>query len=196
MGNFCDKSTEATLHEICVQVFLRFSNSSKPSQSVSLIYECAWLAGFHKSEETCSKRHERLFLRPKLSTYFDDITTIENNRQVRVDVDATLVAIFRIRGWLVFGLSVYCKKLILAVTFEPFRMHTNSNLVTFILQNVKIAFFVTGGYECFTNLYYIWLDVKQNFVSHSWRIFNLPDTPWSNIDSIISVLCSCDRSIH
>ena len=36
VGNFCDKSTETTLHETCVQVFLRFSDSSKPSQSVSL----------------------------------------------------------------------------------------------------------------------------------------------------------------
>ena len=41
VGNFCDKSTKITLHEICVQVFLRFSNSSKPNQSVALIYELA-----------------------------------------------------------------------------------------------------------------------------------------------------------
>ena len=41
VGNFYDKSTEATLHEVCVQVFLRFSESSKPSLSVSLIYELA-----------------------------------------------------------------------------------------------------------------------------------------------------------
>ena len=41
VGNFCDKSTETTLHEICVQGFLRFSDSNKPSQSVSLIYELA-----------------------------------------------------------------------------------------------------------------------------------------------------------
>ena len=37
VGNFFDKSTETTLHDICVQVFLRFSDSSKSSQSVSLI---------------------------------------------------------------------------------------------------------------------------------------------------------------
>ena len=55
MGNFCDKSTETTLHEVCVQVFLRFSDSSKQSQSVSLIYECAWLARFRKSEENLLK---------------------------------------------------------------------------------------------------------------------------------------------
>ena len=30
----------------------------------------------------------------KLPTYFDDITTIENNPQVRMNIDATLVAIF------------------------------------------------------------------------------------------------------
>ena len=55
VGNFCDKSTETTLNEICVQVLLRFSDSSKPSQSLSLIYECVWLAGFCKSEENLLK---------------------------------------------------------------------------------------------------------------------------------------------
>ena len=55
MGNFCEKNTETTLHEICVQVFLRFSDSSKPSQSVLLIYELGWLAGFHKSKENLLK---------------------------------------------------------------------------------------------------------------------------------------------
>ena len=43
VGNFCDKSTETTFHGICVQLFLRFSDSSKPSQSVSLFYKLAWL---------------------------------------------------------------------------------------------------------------------------------------------------------
>ena len=33
------KSTETTLHEIFVQGILRFSDSSKPSQSESLTYE-------------------------------------------------------------------------------------------------------------------------------------------------------------
>ena len=55
VGNFCDKSTETTLQEICVQVFLRFSDSSKLSQSVSLITELAWLAGIGKSEENLLK---------------------------------------------------------------------------------------------------------------------------------------------
>ena len=35
--------------------FLRFSDSSKPSQSESLIYEFAWLAGFRKSDENLIK---------------------------------------------------------------------------------------------------------------------------------------------
>ena len=55
VGNFSDKSTEKTLHEICVQVFLRFSDSSKPDQSVSLIDEYVWVAGFRKSKENLLK---------------------------------------------------------------------------------------------------------------------------------------------
>ena len=55
VGNFCDRSTETTLHDICVQVFLRFSDSSKPGNSVSLIYELAWLAGIGKSKENLIK---------------------------------------------------------------------------------------------------------------------------------------------
>ena len=55
VGNFSDKSTETTLHEICVQVFLGFSDSSKPGQSVPLIYKFVWLAGFHKSKENLLK---------------------------------------------------------------------------------------------------------------------------------------------
>ena len=56
MGNFCDKSTETPLLKFCVPCVLRLSDSSKPtSQSVSLIYEFAWLAGFHKSEENLLK---------------------------------------------------------------------------------------------------------------------------------------------
>ena len=96
MGNFCDKNTEITLHEICVQVFLRFSDSSQPSQSISLIYKLAWLAGIRKSEENLLKTSFKLLLWPKLLTYFDDVTPIENNRQVGVNIDATLVAMFHI----------------------------------------------------------------------------------------------------
>ena len=53
-GQLFDKSTETTLHVICKQ-FLRFSDSSKPSSSVCLIYEFAWLAGIRKSEENLLK---------------------------------------------------------------------------------------------------------------------------------------------
>ena len=55
VGNFYDKSTETTLHKVCVHVFLRFSDSSKPNQSVSLIYEFVWIAGFRKSEKNLLK---------------------------------------------------------------------------------------------------------------------------------------------
>ena len=95
MGNFYDKSTETTLHEICVQVFLRFSDSSKPNQSASLIYhvyELAWFTGIGKSE----KNWLQTLCQVAPMTKVDDVTTIENNRHVRVNVDATLVAIFRI----------------------------------------------------------------------------------------------------
>ena len=49
VGNFCDKRTEKTLHEICVQGFLRCSDSNRPSQSVSLIYKLAKLTETGKS---------------------------------------------------------------------------------------------------------------------------------------------------
>ena len=55
VDNFCDKSIKTTLHDIFVQVFLRFFDSSKPSQSVSLIYELAWLAGIRISEKKLLK---------------------------------------------------------------------------------------------------------------------------------------------
>ena len=55
VGYFCSKSTETTLHEICAQVFLRFSDSSKPGQSVSLIYKLAGLAVIRKSEDNLLK---------------------------------------------------------------------------------------------------------------------------------------------
>ena len=54
-ATFATKAQKKPLQEICVQVFLRFSNSSKPSQSVSLIYELAWLAGIGKYEENLLK---------------------------------------------------------------------------------------------------------------------------------------------
>ena len=48
-------ATKTTLHEIYAQVFLRFSDSSKPSQSVLLIYKMAWLAEIRKSDENLLK---------------------------------------------------------------------------------------------------------------------------------------------
>ena len=91
VGNFSDKSTETTLHEICVQVFLRFSDSGKPSQSVSLIYKFAWLAGFRKSEENLLKTSCKAVPVIKVANIFwwrhDDVTTIKHNQQVRVNID-------------------------------------------------------------------------------------------------------------
>ena len=75
-GNFCDKSLETSLHEICVQVFLRFSYSSKPCQSVSLIYELAWLAGIGKSYENLLKTSCKVAPVAKVA---------QNNWQVRVN---------------------------------------------------------------------------------------------------------------
>ena len=43
------------LYKICAQVFLRFSDSSKPGQYVSLIYELAGLAVIRKSEDNLLK---------------------------------------------------------------------------------------------------------------------------------------------
>ena len=40
-GQLLRQKGRKTLHEICVQGFLKFSDSNKPSQSVSLIYELA-----------------------------------------------------------------------------------------------------------------------------------------------------------
>ena len=48
--------------------------------------------------KTCSKLLVKLLLWPKLPTCFDDVTTIENNRQVHVKIDSTLVAIFCIES--------------------------------------------------------------------------------------------------
>ena len=68
------------------------------SQGYPYHYFMNWLVVLESVNlrKNCSKFYERLLLRPKLPTYFDDVTTIENNRQVRVNVDVTLVAIFRI----------------------------------------------------------------------------------------------------
>ena len=70
VGNFCDKSTETTLHEICVQVFLRFSDSSKPGLSVSSIYELACRAGIRKSEENLLKTSRKVASATKVAHIF------------------------------------------------------------------------------------------------------------------------------
>ena len=87
--NFCDKSTETTLHEICAQVFLRYSDSSKPSQSVSFIYELAWLAGVLKSEENLLKTSCKVVPVTKVAHISWWRHDNDNNRQVRVNIDVT-----------------------------------------------------------------------------------------------------------
>ena len=97
MGNFCDKSIETSLHEICVQVFLRFSDSSMPSQSVFFIYEFYWLVWIRKSEENLLKTSCKAAPETKVAHIF--WWRHDNRKQsssAREHIDATLVAIFRI----------------------------------------------------------------------------------------------------
>ena len=105
VGNFCDKRTEKTLHEICVHGFLKFSDSNKPSQSVSLIYELAWLARIGKSEENLFKTSCKAAPVTKVAHIFWWHHINQINRQMRVNIDATLDAIFRI----IRAFAVYTK---------------------------------------------------------------------------------------
>ena len=71
----------------------------------------AGLAGIRKSEENLLKTACRVAPVTKVADV-DDVTTIENNRQVRVNIDATLVAIFRIRGVrsiIIILMTKYCE---------------------------------------------------------------------------------------
>ena len=58
----------------------------------------AWLAEIPKSDENFLKSCKVAPVTKVQITnvYFGDVTTIENNRQVRMNIDATLVAMFRI----------------------------------------------------------------------------------------------------
>ena len=58
VGNFCDKSTETTLHQFVCKFFLDFPI---PASQANL-YELAWIAGIRKSEENYPKLHVRLLL--------------------------------------------------------------------------------------------------------------------------------------
>ena len=49
-----------------------------------------------------------------MPTYFDDFATIEKNQQVSVNIDATLVAIFRIK-WYTYIENSLAKRLILTL---------------------------------------------------------------------------------
>ena len=95
VGNFHDKSTDF-IGNFCASFFLRFSDSSKQGQSVSLIYEFAMLAGIRKPEENLLKTSCKVAPVTKVAHIFWWRHDNRNNRQVRVNIDATLVAIFRI----------------------------------------------------------------------------------------------------
>ena len=102
VGNFCDQNTGEALHEVFVQVFLRFSDSSKSSQSenVSWLY-CTYRLDLLESEnlrKLAQKLHVKLLLSQKLPTYYDEVTTIKNNQQVRVNVRTEVFATFCIGG--------------------------------------------------------------------------------------------------
>ena len=58
----------------------------------------AWLAEIRKSDEDLLKSCKVAPVTKVQITnvYFSDVTTIENNRQVCVNIDVTLVAMFRI----------------------------------------------------------------------------------------------------
>ena len=96
MATFATKAQKQLYMKFVCKFLL---DSSKPIRI--LIYELVWLAemtvNLRKNLLKTSCTNVRLLLWPKLPTYFDDVMTIENNRQVRVNVDATLVAIFRMR---------------------------------------------------------------------------------------------------
>ena len=54
-ATFATKAQKQLYMKFDGNFFLRFSDSSKPSQSVSLIYELAWLSRILKSEENLFK---------------------------------------------------------------------------------------------------------------------------------------------
>ena len=110
VGNFCDNSTDSTLNGICVQVFFRFSDSTKSTQSISLIYEFAWLAGFHKSEENLLKTSCKAVSVTKVAHIFWWLHGHRKQvRQGHVNIDATLVEIFCItHDGLLWWCSVAC----------------------------------------------------------------------------------------
>ena len=71
-----------------------------------------------------------------MPTNFDDVTTIENNRQVRVNVGATLVAIFRIREPLNLegALSVQKESARIHLQRSVIELNTSNSIKKFGLQ--------------------------------------------------------------
>ena len=134
MGNFCNKSTETTLHEMCVHVFLRFSDSNKPSQSVSLIYELAWLAGIGKSEEYLLKTSSKVAPLIKVAHKF---WWRQNNRKQSASARERCCNVScDIPYWLNFGpISL----------FFHFILSTNPVSVNIILMSKAWSIWYSGG---------------------------------------------------
>ena len=122
--------------------FLRFSDSSKPSQSVLLIYKMAWLAEIRKSDENLPKSCKVAPVTKVQITnvYFGDVTTIENNRQVRVNIDATLVAMFRIAPS-ILEISAHGYPITQLSPFGPLVFSTE---LSYVKKTVRFQIYVGG----------------------------------------------------
>ena len=100
MGNFCGKSTETTLHEICAQVFLRFSGSSKSSQSVLFSHELVWLSWIGQSEENLLKTSCKFAPVTKVAHIFwwrhDNRKTLASAREHWCDISCDIPYRFKI----------------------------------------------------------------------------------------------------
>ena len=93
-ATFATKAQKQLNMKFVCKFFLDFPIPA--SQCVSSIYELAWLAGIRKSGENLLKTSCKAAPVPKVAHIFYDVMTIENNRQVRLNIDATLVAIFHV----------------------------------------------------------------------------------------------------
>ena len=75
--------------------FLIPASQANPCHSFT---NCLGLLESVNLRKTCSKLHVRLPLRSKLPIYFDDVMTMENNRQVHVNIGHSVLEIVRLIG--------------------------------------------------------------------------------------------------
>ena len=92
MGNFCEKAQKQRNMKFMRTFFLDFPIPANQANPNWLIYKMARLAEIRKSDENLLKSCKVAPVTKVQITnvYFGDVTTIENNRQVRVTIDATL----------------------------------------------------------------------------------------------------------